>query len=83
MFRASGFNHCNNALVTMWTLLQLEPTVLPQHSQMFILILSALMMTSHLQLVNLHISQHCLIFALCREYESKSVKKEKKKTLDV
>lgn len=42
MFGAAGFNHCNHALVTMWILLQLEPTVLPRHGQMLVLVLLAL-----------------------------------------
>lgn len=42
MFGAAGFNHHNHALVTMWILLQLEPTVLPHHCQMLILVLHAL-----------------------------------------
>lgn len=58
MSRASGFNHYNHALVTMWVLLQLEPTVLPQCGQMFVLVLSASTLTSPSERVNLKISQH-------------------------
>lgn len=59
MFRASGFNHYNHALVTMWVLLQLEPTVLPRCGQMFVLVLSASMLAYLPEPVNLKISQYC------------------------
>lgn len=69
MFHASGFNHYNHALVTMWVLLQLEPTVLPRCGQMFVLVLSASTLTSPSEPVNLQISQYCWTFALCTKHE--------------